>query len=158
MGISTITAISSDGGLSYKQQLNVEISGNLHEKKSLGIVSEKDKIHANRQLESNTPHTQKNIAPISDPLSKQGHASKPHPPLTKNEQQPPSFVLNQRASSAHINDTTIVSASSHATGLQSVKRPLSKIIPKQHAPRNESYFIDEPSPILPLIYWAIVSE
>jgi hypothetical protein len=155
MGISTITAISSDGGLSYKQQLNVEISGNLHEKKSLGIVSEKDQIHANRQLEA---RTQKNIAPISDPLSKRDHVPKPHPPLTKNEQQPPSFVLNQRSSNTHINDTTIVSASSHATGHQSVKRPLSKTIPKQDPPRNESYFIDESSPIFPLIYWAVVSE
>ena len=155
MGISTITAISSDGGLSYKQQLSIEISGNLHEKKSLGIVSEKDKIHANRQLDSKTPNAKQTSATSSPPHPNQNSAKPSTQPFVKNTPPPPSFT---RSSNAHISDMTIVSASSHATGHQSVKKPLSKTIPKQDDPRNESYFIDESSPILPLIYWAVVSE
>lgn len=71
MGLSTITLGSSEGGLSYKQQLELDIYGSHYEKQTLNGPSNRREMPSNNTPSVTRPPSSSEVAMKPSPLPKQ---------------------------------------------------------------------------------------
>lgn len=160
--VSTITFGSSEhGALSYKQYIDVAMKGTMYEKNALGIIDEKKRIHdetiqhgnvkqqemlnvLNHPLYDTKPVTREKLDDIRNAFR---NALKDQ--MTNNIQ----LVAAKNSSAENISYIPIISASSHATANQSVKKPIDKKRKKTDDNKENEYFIDKNKETDLLVYW-----
>ena len=160
--ISTIILGSSEqGALSYKQYIDVAMKGNMYEKKALGILDEKKRLHdetiqhgkvkqqeklevLNQPLYDTKPVTREKLDDIRNAFR---NALKDQ--MTNNIQ----LVAAKNSTAENMSYIPLISASSHTTANQSVKKPINKKRKKTDNNKENEYFIDENKETDLLIYW-----
>lgn len=160
--ISTIILGSSEqAGLSYKQYIDVALKGNMYEKKALGIIDEKKRIHddtiqfgkikqqekleiLNQPLFDTKPVTREKLDTIQNTFK---NALKNQ--ITNNIE----LVAAKNSMAKTMSYIPLISASSHTSPNQNIKKPIDKKRKKTENNKDNQYFIDENKETDLLIYW-----
>lgn len=160
--ISTIILGSSEqGALSYKQYIDVAMKGNMYEKKALGILDEKKRIH-DETIQHGKVKQQEKLDVLNQPLydtkpvtrEKLDDIRNAFRNALKNQMDNNiQLVAAKNSTAENINYIPLISASSHTTANQSVKKPIDKKRKKTDDNKENEYFIDENKKTDLLIYW-----
>ena len=161
MGYSNTIILGSaeNGALSYKQYIDIAMKGNMYEKKALGIMDEKKRLHDHKITTGN-----------KEQIEKTNELNKPTFDTTKitkaklqniqesfknalNNQTNKMQLVSPKGQSESVEYIPLMSASSHTAGNQSVKKPLGKKKRKKDEEIEDEYYIKESSETDLFVYW-----
>lgn len=166
MGLSTIILGSSEqGALSYKQYIDIAMKGNMYEKKALGIQDEKKRIH-DETIQSGKVKQQEKFEILNKPLydtkpvtqAKLKSIQEAFHNAMKDKVNNLQFIAAKNSSAENLSYIPLISASSHATSNQSVKKPIDKKRNIKEKNKENDYFIDENKETDLLVYWEFQKE
>ncbi len=163
MGYNNTIVLSSaeNGALSYKQYIDIAMKGNMYEKKALGILDEKKRLH-----------DQKITTGSKDQADKFNDLNKPTYDTTKITQtklqniketfQNATNNLNNRMqlmSPKKGSDTVefipLITSAKETAGNQAIKKPLGKRKQKKDEEIENDYFINENTEADLFVYWEL---
>jgi len=166
--ISTIIKGSSEyGAMSYIDRVKLAVSGTEYEKKALGIVNEKARIHKETILNIKKQQNER-VAMMNKPIYDTKQITKDmfktieqsFVNVIKNQQTLKSVTLtNEHSNMKDVEFIPILTAaSSQASNNQAIKKPISKKKNKKETDAHDEYFIDENKDVDLMLYWELQKE
>ncbi len=166
MGYSNTIVLNSaeNGALSYKQYIDIAMKGNMYEKKALGIIDEKKRLH-DQKISTGTKEQAEKFNAQNKPTydttkitqTKLQNIQETFLNATNNNLKSVQLISPKGKSEA-VEFIPLISSANETAGNQSIKKPIGKRRRKKDEELDDDYYIKGNPEADLFVYWELQKE